>query len=79
WRGNALKAAGRTEEAIAAYRAAIAARSDAAGRDSGVGWFSLANLKTYRFAAGEIARMEALAERGDLVEMDRVYLHFALA
>lgn len=79
WRGNALKVAGRTAEAIAAYRAAIAARSDAAGRDSGVAWFSLANLKTYRFAAGEIARMEALAGRGDLADMDRVYLHFALA
>lgn len=73
WRANALKITGRQEEAIADYRAALAARPD-----YGVAWFSLANLKTYRFAEDEIARMCAADSRPDLPEMDRTYLGFAL-
>ncbi len=72
WRGNALKAVDRTEEAIADYRAS----AEAGG--GGVAWFSLANLKTHRFSDAEVARMEAEAARPDLAGMDRVYLAFAL-
>jgi tetratricopeptide (TPR) repeat protein len=73
WRANALKIAGRQAEAIADYRASLAARPD-----YGVAWFSLANLKTYRFADDEIARMR-IAESGPAVQdMDRIYLCFAL-
>ena len=54
WRANALKVAGRQAEAVADYRASLAARPD-----NGVAWFSLANLKTYRFTDAEIARMQA--------------------
>lgn len=72
WRANALKAVGRTEEAIADYRASAGAGG------GGVAWFSLANLKTYRFSDTEVARIEAEAARADLPEMDRVYLAFAL-
>lgn len=72
WRANALKAVGRTDEAIADYRAS----AEFGGQ--GVAWFALANLKTYRFGEAEIARMEAEAARPDLAEMDRVYLAFAL-
>ena len=72
WRANALKAVGRTEEAIADYRASAAAGG------GGVVWFSLANLKTYRFSDTEVARIEAEAVRPDLPEMERVYLAFAL-
>lgn len=73
WRANALKITGRQEEAIADYRASLAARPD-----NGVAWFSLANLKTYRFTDDEIARMRAAESRPAVQDMDRVYLCFAL-
>ncbi len=73
WRANALKAAGRQPEAIADYRASLAARPD-----YGVAWFSLANLKTYRFSDDEIARMRVAETQSDVQDMDRVYLCFAL-
>ncbi|MBB4098648.1 tetratricopeptide repeat-containing sulfotransferase family protein [Sphingomonas kyeonggiensis] len=73
WRANALKVTGRQQEAIADYRASLAARPD-----NGVAWFSLANLKTYRFTDDEIARMRAAESRPGIQDMDRVYLCFAL-
>ena len=73
FRANALKTTGRTADAIADYRAALAARPD-----YGVAWFSLANLKTYRFSDDDVAQMRAAAARNDLQDMDRVYLAFAL-
>jgi tetratricopeptide (TPR) repeat protein len=73
WRANALKVTGRGEEAIADYHAALAARAD-----YGVAWFSLANLKTYRFTDHEIARMRAAEAQPAVQDMDRVYLCFAL-
>jgi tetratricopeptide (TPR) repeat protein len=73
WRANALKVTGRRQDAIADYRASLAARPD-----NGVAWFSLANLKTYRFADDEVARMRAAESRPDVQDMDRVYLCFAL-
>ncbi|MEO7468945.1 MAG: sulfotransferase [Sphingobium limneticum] len=73
WRANALKVTGRQQEAVADYRASLMARPD-----YGVAWFSLANLKTYRFADGEIARMRAAESRPAVQDMDRIYLCFAL-
>jgi tetratricopeptide (TPR) repeat protein len=73
WRGNALKTTGRHEEAVADYQAALAGRPD-----SGVAWFSLANLKTYRFADDEVARMRAVAAGSATSIRDRCYLCFAL-
>ena len=73
WRANALKITGRPGEAIADYRASLAARPG-----NGVAWFSLANLKTYRFTDEEVARMRAAEALDDLQDMDRVYLSFAL-
>ncbi|MDP3405252.1 MAG: sulfotransferase [Brevundimonas sp.] len=73
WRANALKIMGRQAEAVADYRAALAARPD-----HGVAWFSLANLKTWRFSDDDIARLRAAEARPDLQDMDRVYLAFAL-
>ena len=73
WMGHALKTVGRVPEAIDAYRAAAAARPD-----FGDAYWSLANLKTYRFPDEEIARMrvEEGAEATALV--DRFHLCFAL-
>jgi hypothetical protein len=70
---HSLKTLGRPQEAIEAYRAAAAARPN-----YGDAYWSLANLKTYRFADDEIARMRAeeAAETTQLV--DRYHLCFAL-
>ena len=73
WRANALKVTGRLEEAVADYRAALAARPD-----YGVAWFSLANLKLHSFSDADVERLQAAAARTDLQDMDRVYLAFAL-
>ena len=72
-RANALKVTGRQDEAIAEYRASLAAR-----QDYGVAWFSLANLKTYCFSDHEIAQMTAAEAKPAVQDMDRIYLCFAL-
>ena len=72
-RGHALKTTGEQDEAVASYRSAVSAKPD-----HGDAWYALANLKTYRFAEDEIARMRAQAARPDLAFMDRVHLSFAL-
>jgi tetratricopeptide (TPR) repeat protein len=73
WLGHALKTVGRTAEAVTAYRTAAALRED-----FGDAWWSLANLKSYRFETDEIERMSA-AERAQGVHAeDRVHLLFAL-
>ena len=72
-KAHALKTAGRTEDAIAAYRAAIAAKPD-----HGDAWYGLANLKTFRFDAADIQRMEAEEAGAGLLHADRVHLCFAL-
>lgn len=72
-RGHALKTVGRQDEAIAAYREA--ARRRPAFGDA---WWSLANLKTYRFADDELAQLRALAGRDDVTLADRYHLSFAL-
>jgi tetratricopeptide (TPR) repeat protein len=73
WRANALKITGRQPEAIADYHSSLAARPD-----YGVAWFSLANLKTYRFTDDDIARLRAAESRPGVQDMDRIYLCFAL-
>jgi len=73
-RGHALKTAGRSEEAVASYRAALTA-SPAHGDT----WYALANLKTYRFDDAEVAAMRRELERADIAFMDRVHILFALA
>ncbi|WP_167098674.1 tetratricopeptide repeat-containing sulfotransferase family protein [Sphingomonas oligoaromativorans] len=70
--GHALKTVGRREDSVAAYRRSIDLRAGL-----GEAWWSLANLKTVRFTAGDIARMEAALE-GEIGTEDRFHLHFAL-
>ncbi|QFT78667.1 tetratricopeptide repeat-containing sulfotransferase family protein [Erythrobacter sp. THAF29] len=72
-KGHALKTTGAQQEAIDAYRKAIAAKPD-----HGDAWYALANLKTYRFEKGEVEAMREQAARPDLAFMDRVHLSFAL-
>jgi predicted Zn-dependent protease len=73
WLGHALKTVGRTGEAIEAYRAAAAARPD-----FGDAFWSLANLKTYRFEDEELDRMRAEESSEATSLLDRVHLCFAL-
>jgi tetratricopeptide (TPR) repeat protein len=73
WLGHALKTTGAFGPAIDAYRAAIAARLD-----FGDAYWSLANLKTYRFTDDEIAAMRAAEGAPDTQPIDRVHLCFAL-
>ncbi|WNO55065.1 tetratricopeptide repeat-containing sulfotransferase family protein [Stakelama saccharophila] len=72
-RGHALKTRGEHDAAVASYRAATAAIPG-----HGDAWYSLANLKTYRFTDAEIAQMHDQVGRADLGFMDRVNLSFAL-
>ncbi len=72
-KGHALKTTGAQEEAVASYRAAVAAKTD-----HGDAWYALANLKTYTFSDEEIVIMREQAAREDLAIMDRVHLSFAL-
>ncbi|TVQ45279.1 MAG: sulfotransferase family protein [Gammaproteobacteria bacterium] len=72
-RGHALKTIGRQAEAIDAYRRA------AAGRPGfGDAYWSLANLKTYRFEDREVAAMREQEALPGLVSEDRYHLCFAL-
>lgn len=72
-KGHALKTTGNQDDAVASYRAAIAAKPD-----HGDAYYALANLKTYRFTDEEIAAMRTQVERPDLAFMDRVHMSFAL-
>ncbi len=71
--GHALKTLGRTQEAIDAYRRAAACRAD-----YGDAYWSLANLKTYRFAAEELAQIRAALAASATGSVDRYHLCFAL-
>jgi tetratricopeptide (TPR) repeat protein len=72
--GHALKTYGQQEHAIAAYRRAIELRST-----FGEAYWSLANLKTYRFTEEEIKQMRLVASRSALPTVDRYHVCFALA
>ena len=71
--GHGLKTAGRTDEAIEAYR-----KATSIAPQLGEAWWSLANLKTFRFAAADLATMQRQLARTDLAHDDRFHLHFAL-
>ena len=71
--GHALKTEGQTGQAISAYRRALEI-------DPGFGsaWWSLANLKTMRFDAHDIAAMQAQLQRNGLADEQRLQVAFAL-
>jgi tetratricopeptide (TPR) repeat protein len=70
---HSLKTLGRREEAIAEYRAAAAARSG-----YGDVYWSLANLKTYRFEDSELQQMVTAESAAATSVVDRYHLCFAL-
>lgn len=71
--GHALKSIGRIHEAIGCYKAAAEARPGL-----GDAWWSLANLKSYRFSKEEVARMRA-EEAGPAAQtVDPIHYCFAI-
>ena len=71
--GHALKTVGDQDAALAAYRAAVAERP----RFGEVYW-SMANLKVFRFEDAEVRTMAEQLGRGDLTDSERIHFSFAL-
>ena len=71
--GHMLKTVGRLAEGIEAYRQAIAVKPTL-----GEAWWSLANLKTVKFTAADVAAMERALGAAELGDEDRFHLDFAL-
>jgi tetratricopeptide (TPR) repeat protein len=71
--GHMLKTVGRQADGVTAYRRALAITPSL-----GEVWWSLANLKTVRFTADDLAAMEAALARDDISDEDRFHLDFAL-
>lgn len=71
--GHSLRYGGRGEDAAAAYQRAIAAEPDA-----GEAYWSLANLKTFKFADPELDGMRQRYAAMEKLSADRYHLAFAL-
>jgi tetratricopeptide (TPR) repeat protein len=71
--GHALKTSGRDEEGIRAYRKSIELMPGL-----GESYWSLANLKTFRFSAQEVGAMRSALRNKDLDAHERFHFHFAL-
>ena len=72
--GHTLKTAGLTERAVEAYRHSIGLEPN-----FGEAYWSLANLKTFRFTDADIAEMRSRLAGTDLTGEDRFHFDFALA
>ena len=73
--GHTLKTIGDQDDAIAAYRDCIRVRPD-----NGEIYWSLANLKTYRFSDDDMSTMESMVgQEQEISERSRVNFLFALA
>jgi tetratricopeptide (TPR) repeat protein len=71
--GHSLQTVGRQKEATESYQMAAAAKPS-----FGDAWWSLANLKTYRFSQNEITHMRAAEAAPAVNPVDRYHLCFAL-
>jgi tetratricopeptide (TPR) repeat protein len=71
--GHALRTVGRQAESVEAYR-----RSLALAPTLGEAYWSLANLKTFRFTDSDVETLQAQLSDGRLADDDRLHCHFAL-
>lgn len=71
--GRALKAIGRTEQAVTAYRQALALKPDYS-----MVWWSLTELKTFRFGDADVAAMRRALDNRDQTPQNRTLLNFTL-
>ncbi|MDB6084988.1 MAG: sulfotransferase, partial [Gammaproteobacteria bacterium] len=74
WIAHALKTLGNRDEAVTSYRKAANCRPG-----FGDAYWSLANLKTYRFTDDELAEIRIFQADASLARTDRHHLCFALA
>jgi len=72
-RGHAQKTIGELDSAIESYRSAYRTRPD-----SGDAYWSLANLKIYRFSDEELSGMHEQLQKPETSVNDRIHLQFAL-
>lgn len=71
--GHVLKTLGDQSGSLRAYRAAIAAKPD-----FGEVYWSMANLKVFRFEDAEVEAMEEQVQRDDLTDSAKIHFRFAL-
>jgi predicted Zn-dependent protease len=71
--GHLLREVGQRTRAIDMYRRALAVRPG-----SGRAYWSLANLKTFRFGAADLAAMQEQLARSAVRDTERIHLEFAL-
>jgi cytochrome c-type biogenesis protein CcmH/NrfG len=71
--GHARRAVGQVAPCIEAYRRAIACLPSC-----GRAWWSIANLRTERFADEDVVAMQALLQRADVSPEERAACRFAL-
>jgi tetratricopeptide (TPR) repeat protein len=71
--GHALKTVGRPQESVDAYRESLRLEAGL-----GAAYWSLANLKTFRFTPNDVVAMRSQLKRTDLSDEDRLHLEFAL-
>jgi tetratricopeptide (TPR) repeat protein len=71
--GHALKTSGHDQEGITAYRKSIQLMPEL-----GESYWSLANLKTFRFTTEELGAMHAALRAKELDPHERFHFHFAL-
>lgn len=71
--GHALKTANRLGESVDAYRKSIELAPNL-----GEAYWSLANLKTFRFSAEDVGAMRAQLARTETGHEDRYHFHFAI-
>jgi tetratricopeptide (TPR) repeat protein len=71
--GHALRTSGRVADGVSAYRRAI-------DMDPTLGeaYWSLANLKTFRFSPADTEAIRTAIERADLTDDDRLHFEFSL-
>jgi tetratricopeptide (TPR) repeat protein len=70
---NDLRAAGRTEDCIAAYRRVLEIDPEFSGA-----YWALCDLKTFRFSPADMAHIQEQLKRPELSVTNRVYLNFTL-
>ena len=71
--GHVLKTAGRQEDSIRAFRKCLELVPDLSEA-----WFTLANMKTFRFSEADLTAMRAVLANPRATDNDRLHLHFAL-
>jgi len=71
--GHHQKTVGRQDDAVASYRQCIQVKPGHAEA-----YWSLANLKTFRFQEAEVSAMESVLEQNELPDVSRAQLHNAL-